>query len=249
MSSEVQIPKDPKLVTMTEIEDKRPTVVRQMSHDQLVELDKLITKGVTSWKIALKAQKHWKLQTDISTQAVSQQIDTYRRKYHISQVVTTTTTTDHETKEVKQEVKTSYMVTNFLRGRLDAYAVNEQMVTLQIGRINKIMEREAKMPTLLDQTRKELELLMKMMQNFTNLQFELGILHRTAQVLEHHHTLNNPDLLDEEERVANKIKAIQGKATILGKVKNVLSLVARMEEGQESIIEAEVVELERNPYE
>lgn len=233
------------LVVLTEQEDKRPEVVRAMTPKQLSMLNNWLSRGEKPWKIAQKVQKDWKLGTHVTTQAVMGQIMTYQKRYQLQAVQETTTTLNPETGTTVTTTKTKHMVSKFLKGRLDAYHLNEQMVQLQIRRVNKIVEREDKMPTLLDAARKELELLMKMMQNFTNLQFELGIIQRTAHVLEHHFTLENPDLLTEEQRVANKLKAIQGRDVILGRVRNVLDMVSRMEEENRDAIEAEVVALER----
>jgi hypothetical protein len=232
---------------LVEVEIERKTVALQknLSFAQLDIVDALLMKGDTPYNIAKRIQKDWGLLNHITTQSVQSQIEAYRRNFFGTEVVTTVTTTDNETQETTVETKTVNIVSTYLKGRLDAYTLNEQMVLLQIKRINKIMDREEKMPTLLDQTRKEIELLTKMMQNFTNLQFELGIVQRMAQVLDHQITLNNPDLLVEEKRVADKIKAIQGRDMIISRVKNVLNMVSHLEMENAEALEAEVVELER----
>jgi hypothetical protein len=250
MSSDVEIPnqssgRKPKLTTLSPIEDSRPPAIKALNPKQLQTVNEMLQRGETAWTIAKKIHKDWGIHNHKSIQAVQGQVETYRKKYRILEVTETTETSSDGTEEKKVEVKTSFMASSYLKGRLDAYTLNEQMVQLQLKRINKIMEREEKMPTLLDQTRKELELLTKMMAGFTSLQFELGILQRTAHVLEHHHSLNNPDLLSEESRVANKLKAIQGRDTILSRVRNVLALASKFDEDSREIIEAEVVEMER----
>jgi hypothetical protein len=146
-------------------------------------IESMLIKNTSAPKVVAKIQEEWKLLTDMKPGTLQKQLVRYK-KDKITPHLHSKVLIPSDTKGTEDKVDTLTIFTPVDK-RIDAHTALTELVEMQMMRMQKLYNKEHGAPLLFDAMRKEMGLMKDLLNQLSDLQFDLGLLKKVAPIQKH----------------------------------------------------------------
>jgi len=151
--------------------------LKALGEERVAVIENLLLKDYSSGYVASRIQNDWDALQDVKHSTLSRQIERYRRTEMAGQLAV------YSDQLEKQDPSGERQKVALSRVAQDVDSIEEltELIHAQKARLQKIINREADMPTNMDQVGKDIKLLKDLIKDLAELQMETGQLQRAAK--------------------------------------------------------------------
>jgi hypothetical protein len=199
--------------------NKKPIyhMLKSLGEDKLAQIDAMLFKGVHLEKIANHIHKIWGLFDDIDTTKLVLVLSRYKNKELTGRWLMQVT--DDDGNLIPDHMKPI----RSKKQKVDAHELLQDLVLVQQERLNKVYEREKKLPTTMETVRRDIDTYGKLLIQLANLQMDLGFIERAPLKIQQEMRKLDDSILVEAERVVTEIDNRSQQAIALTRVLEVLA--------------------------